>query len=320
MKMKTIFTMVAGTWFLCVASGCALAQELTMPAVPITVEACVRDPDGRPVSGATVHLSLPRYRMGDINQSTDGVTNKAGEVTITGVAQQDYGVSASKEGYYFTTGPDRSINTDKGFKQYAVGVQKIELMLRPIQNPIVGISKNVDRLRLPAFDKPLGFDLVERDWVAPYGNGKTADFIFTVGGYFKSINDYDQSLTLTFSNKKDGISLIKITPRIGSSFRFPYEAALDGYESQRVWRKTFDGKSRATNIDNSGEANYIFRVRTELDERGNVRRAMYGVISSEVIIGGNNEIGRNVSFTYALNPDWTRNIEFDPAKVATSPR
>lgn len=46
----------------------------------------------------------------------------------------------------------------------------------------------------------------------------------------------------------------------------------------------------------------------------------YGVIASEVIIGGNNEIGRNVSFTYALNPDWTRNIEFDPAKVAVASR
>lgn len=37
-------------------------------------------------------------------------------------------------------------------------------------------------------------------------------------------------------------------------------------------------------------------------------------------MGGNNEIGRNVSFTYALNPDWTRNLEFDPAKTVSSPR
>jgi hypothetical protein len=222
-------------------------------------------------------------------------------------------------GYYATQGPWRGINDEKSFQKYAVGVQKIDLELRPIRNPIGGIS-NAVRIKLPAFDRALGFDLEAGDWVAPFGNGTVSNLIFTVGGYFKGLNDYDQSLTLTFTNPGDGIMLTKIAPRVGSTFKFPYEAPLNGYEPRRVWTKTFNGKTEATNIDGSGETNYIFRVRTELDEKGNVRRALYGVIAGEVIIGGNNEIGRNVSFTYALNPDWTRNIEFDPAKVAAAPR
>jgi len=301
-------------------TGCALAQEIAMPAIPITVKADVHDPEGNPVEGAVVHLSLPRYRLGDRNEWVDAATNAAGMAIASGIAQQDYHVSVNKIGYYSTSGPHRGIDTDKGFKQYAVGVQEIHLELRPIRNPIVGISKDVDRLRIPAFDKLIGFDLEAGDWVAPYGKGKVADFIFNVGGYFKGLNDYDQSLTLSFSKHGDGIMQFKKPKQLGSSLKWPYEAPLSGYESQRVWRKTFDGKKRTTNLDNRGDMNNLFRVRTELDEHGNVRRAMYGVISNEVVIGGNNEIGRNVSFTYALNPDWTRNLEFDPAKTASSPR
>jgi hypothetical protein len=317
MKLRLISTFCA--WLFSLATGCTAAQELAMPSVPITVEAHVRDADGQPIAGATVRLALPRYRLGDKGQRVESSTNADGVATVSGTAQQDYSVSVEKVGYYPTQGPWRGINDEKSFQQYAVGVQKIALELRPVRNPIDGISKAV-RIKLPAFDRPLGFDLEAGDWVAPFGNGTVPDLIFTVGGYFKGLNDYDQSLTLTFTNRGDGIVLTKIAPRIGSTFKFPYEAPLNGYEPRRVWTKTFNGKTEATNFDSSGETNYIIRVRTELDEKGNVRRALYGVIASEVIIGGNNDIGRNVSFTYTLNPDWTRNIEFDPAKVATASR
>jgi hypothetical protein len=318
--MKNLLTSTLGAWALLVSPGCAIAQDLVMPAVPITVEASVRDPEGSPVEGATVHLTLPRYRLGDKNQEAEAKTSKEGVALVSGIAQQDYMLSVEKAGYYWTQGPHRGINDEKSFEQYAVGVQKTEMVLRPIRNPIVGISKTVDRLKLPAFDTPLGFDLEAGDWIAPYGKGKKSDFIFIVGGSFKTVNDYDQLLTLSFSNQGDGIMPFRHPKHLGSALKWPYEAPLSGYESQRIWRKTFDGKKRASNLDNSGEMNYLFRVRTELDEKGNVRRAMYGVISNEVVIGGNNEIGRNVSFTYALNPDWTRNLEFDPAKTASSPR
>lgn len=317
--MKHLFALALCAYSLSIFAGCAFAQVLGIPSVPITIEAHVHDLDGKPVEGATVRLALPRYRLGDRDQWSDATTNADGVARVSGVAQQDYEVDVDKAGYYHTTGPHRAVDTDIGLRRYAEGVQKIDLELRPIRNPISGIAKAV-RIKLPAFDRPLGFDLEAGDWVAPFGNGTVADLIFTVGGYFKGLNDYDQSLTLTFTNPGDGILLTKIAPRTGSLFKFPYEAPLNGYEPRRVWTKTFNGKTEATNIDSSGETNYIFRVRTELDEKGNVRRALYGIVVSEVVIGGNNEIGRNVSFTYALNPEWTRNIEFDPAKVAVASR
>lgn len=321
--MRTLITLGLSGWALFLSAGCAIARELAMPAVPITVEARVRDPDGRAVEGATVHLSLPRYRSGDKNQEAEAKTDNEGVATASGIAQQDYSVSVEKTGYYPTQGPSRDINSDTGRQRYTVGVQKIDLELRPIRNPVTGISRDVDRLPLPKTDGPMGFDLIEGDWVAPYGKGGVADLVFKLDGRFTSNRDYEQAFTLSFSNPHDGIVSYHRPRQLGSALKWPYKAPLAGYSSSRSWTLSWSPKEdgRGTTVDLSGETNYIIRVRSEADKNGNLIRAMYGVVSSDFIpVGGNNEIGRNVSFTYALNPDWTRNIEFDPAKTASSPR
>ena len=321
--MKTLLTLAFGSWALFSSPGCAIAQELVMPAVPITVEAHVCDPEGHPVEGATVHLSLPRYRLGDKNQEAEAKTDKEGVATVLGIAQQDYAVSVEGAGYYRTQGPSRGINDEKSLQRYTIGVQKIDLEVRPVRNPVGGISRDVDRRPLPKIDGPMGFDLEVGDWVAPYGKGKTNDFIFELDGRFSSRRDYDQKFTLRFSGPHDGIILFRHPKETGSALKWPYEAPLAGYESSLVWLLKWSLKQggRGTTIDLGGETNYIFRVRSEVDEKGNIIRAWYGVVSGDFIpVGGNNEIGRNVSFTYALNPDWTRNIEFEPTKTASSPR
>jgi hypothetical protein len=320
--MKTLLTSTLGSWALLLSPGCAIAQELVMPAVPITVEALVRDPEGRPIEGATVHLALPRYRDGDRDQKSEAKTDKEGKAIISGIAQQDYILAAERGGYYFTQGPHRGINSESGLRQYATGVQKIDLELRPIRNPIKGIRRGVDRWPLPNTDGPMGFDLEVGDWVAPHGKGRSADFIFELDGRFTSSRDYDQKFTLQFSRPQDGITVFKHPKKIGSALKWPYEAPLSGYESSRTWLLKWNLKEggRGTTIDRGEETNYLFRVRSEVDEKGNVVRAMYGVVSGDFIpVGGNNEIGRKISFMYALNPDWTRNLEFDPAETASSP-
>ncbi len=313
MKLKLISAICALS--LSLATGCAAAQELAMPSVPITVEAHVRDPDGQPVAGATVRLALPRYRLGDKGQRAESNTNADGKATVSGTAQQDYSVSVEKAGYYPTQGPWRGINDAKSFQQYAIGVQKIDMELRPIRTPVQGIVKFVDRLRIPKKNEPVGFDLEIGDWVAPFGKGKVADFLFNLTGYINSNRDYDLKLTLSFSNPSDGLQLAKYRPRIGSIFKFPYEAPLNGYEQNRVWNSAYDGKTMKMNFGPNDETNYIFRIRSDVDEKGNLRRALYGVVVGEVFLGGGFDTGQTVSFTYAVNPNWTRNIEFDPRKA-----
>lgn len=321
MKTLTGLTLIASCGFS--GPGCAIAQDLAMPAIPITVDVTVRDPDGRPVENVTVNLSLPRYRLGDKNQKVSALTDTHGGVRLTGIAQQDYIVGAGKQGFYYTVGPHRVINDEKGFQRFATGVQKVELELRPKKNPIFGIRIGVDRRPLPVTEGPMGFDLEVGDWVAPFGKGKTSDFIFTLEGRFTSIRDYEQRFTLRFSRPLDGIMSFRHPKQLGSALKWPYEAPLTGYDSSHAWVLKWDPKQggRGETVDHSGETNYIFRVRSEVDENGNLIRAMYGVVSGDFIpVAGNNEIGRSLSFIYALNPDWTRNLEFDPEKTVSSPR
>jgi hypothetical protein len=320
--MRLLF--VSAIWFLFFFSfvRCG-AQDLTLHAVSIAITARVVDHEGRPVEGASVYLTLPRYRPSDKNQETTGQTDKQGLVTLSGVAQQDYILSARKAGFYQTQGPRRSINSELGLNQYGKGVQNVDLELRPVRNPIVGVSRDIDRQPLPNTDGPVGFDLEVGDWVSPHGKGRISDFIFELEGRFTARRDYDQTFVLRFNGPHDGIVVFKHPVSIGSALKWPYEAPIVGYESSRTWSLRWSPTEggRGTTTDLSGETNYIFRVRSEVDDKGNVVRAMYGVVSGDFIpVGGNAEIGRSVSFTYALNPDWTRNLEFDPAKTASSPR
>ena len=61
------------------------------------------------------------------------------------------------------------------------------------------------------------------------------------------------------------------------------------------------------------DIHYVFRIRTEVDEDGNIVEAMYGKVYGE-IRGGFSWGGPSVGFTYYLNPTGTRNLEYDPPK------
>jgi len=98
--MKILITLTFNAWALLVTPGCAIAQQLAMPAVPITVEAHVHDLEGSPVAHATVYLALPRYGYQENKgQKIEAQTNKEGVAIVSGTAQQDYAVSVEKSGY-----------------------------------------------------------------------------------------------------------------------------------------------------------------------------------------------------------------------------
>jgi hypothetical protein len=86
-----------------------------------------------------------------------------------------------------------------------------------------------------------------------------------------------------------------------SELKSSREAPVGGYQPQ--WVQTdnrLPGKPIKTNRDS--HHNYFFRVRTILDEHGNVKSALYGKI-----------YGDFMQFTYYLNPTPNhRNVEFDP--------
>ena len=160
-------------------------------------------------------------------------------------------------------------------------------------------------LGMPVFDKPAGFDLMLGDWVSPHGKGMNSDIIFTGHLEKRAEDDTDYTLTVSFPKTGHGIQefrapLYYLHSR-GSELRSAEIAPADGYAPNWVQIRTRrPGKPPGGNHDL--ERNYYFRVRTVVDDKGNIVRAQYGKI-----------YGDFMHFNYYLNPTPnSRDVEFDP--------
>jgi hypothetical protein len=125
-----------------------------------------------------------------------------------------------------------------------------------------------------------------------------------------SIEDYEYNLTITFSNEFDGIQEFEEEILHGSMFKLPRFAPIDGYK-KHINSFTSGLKRGAKNSANKNR-HYIFRIRSE-EEGGRLKRAMYGKILSDVdVLSVRGSKLPAIYFKYYLNPDYTRNLEFDP--------
>ena len=174
-------------------------------------------------------------------------------------------------------------------------------------------AKIIRGLNIPEIDEPIGFDLEKGDWVAPYGSGIISDFIFTCNHESKSYNEFKVVNNLSFSNKNDGIQLFEIKEENRNDYLWPYDAPLDGYQKS-LTKSKFQNWQGVTKSNLNSETNrfkkayYIFRVRTKVDNEGNIISASYGKIEDEISISRK----PTVSFIYYFNPDGTRNLVFNP--------
>lgn len=139
------------------------------------------------------------------------------------------------------------------------------------------------------------------DWVAPYGKGKTKDFIFrrTVSKGDKE-GEFEESISVKFSNAKDGLIPFESSLHKGSALASSYKAPKKGYASSWVQTNArVSGEPLKTN--RKADRNFYFRIRTKLDSSGNIVSANYGKI-----------YGDFMSFIYYVNPKVNDdNLEFD---------
>lgn len=273
----------------------------------------VDEETGEPISDVDVGVSFRK----DWESSTrsEGITNIEGECTITGRGTHLIRYSAEKEGgYYKTLG-------GYAFEQVTSNLQlrhqpwnpKITVKLRKIKKPVPMYARRVDHAILPELGKKIGFDLMEADWVAPYGKGKVSDFVFLVTKEYSSEKDFKAEMTLTFSNSFDGIYAFPIDDSIYSDLKLPHLAPLDGYQKEL---KKFHSSDMSN--DYNERQHYYFRIRSE-EKDGKLQKALYGKIYNDIKINpfgyDRDTIGKPViRFEYYLNPDGTRNTEFDPKK------
>jgi len=294
---------------------CVLGAE--EPTAQLTFK--VTEESGKPIRQVPVNVHLfdsakseighPVYNVTNSLTDNDGIAVVRGSNLTREFSYGIWGVAGYyREGgvYYF----DYSTNS-----QWQPWNPTINMVLRPVLNPTPMYARAVET-RIPKPNEKFGFDLMAADWVAPLGKGKTADLFFQLSGYAESITNYDSTLTVSFANRLDGIR--GFVPFKGSQFRSPREAYIDGYQPQLELRRVGKpGQMSSEWIEPSSiQTNYFFRIRTELDENGNIKSAFYGKIYGNFDFFGAATKGSYLTIpTYYLNPEPnSRNMEFDPKR------
>jgi hypothetical protein len=289
-------------------------QSFTTPRVDVAVT--VLDEQGIPIADAEVRGLYKGVRAA-IDDTVDKKTTPSnGVVQLSGKSFWPVSVTARKEGYYDS---EKDVKTFARInKKNVYSDQGTTLVLREVRNPIPMYAYRIDT-QMHDTAKPKGFDLMKGDWVEPYGKGEIADVVFSITGFYKDKFNYDSTLLLNFPNEGDGIVSFEADEQ--SQFRSPYEALKKGYLGEKQLRKLRHpkpGNPEEDEItdDSRHDANYMFRIRTELDENGEVVSALYGKIYGNFSFGGATEKASYLqSGDLYLNPTPNdRNLEFDPSQ------
>jgi hypothetical protein len=321
MKTKTLICFGA---VLCIAAVEVVKRPFELPEAKVTIKAV--DEAGRPVAGASARLGFkerttqPNTPFKDV--MLQGVTDAAGLFGGQGGSDTVVGADLKKDGYYLSGVPIPIFtDTDKILNRFLPWDATYVSVLRPILKPIPMYAHKIGVV-IPEVGTPCGYDLMEADWVAPQGRGKTADFLVTVTNLqYSNANDSDVTAVLSFPNDGDGIQAVQLPKEFSTSvFKWPREAPATGYqpkfETHRLWfnpppTNPAPGRHITTA---TGKETYFFRVRTV--KRGNeIISALYGKISAGIPVGPGDGKKAVIGFTYYLNPtSLDRNMEFDLTK------
>lgn len=302
MKIKTLLLLLV-TAFLFDLVQSTLANAY--PTASITIKAV--DENGIPMEGVQAGATFEKGRE---YVTERGFTNKEGLFTAASEnSVLDVAFGIRKDGYYESVGRYRFTMPQSGLSadRWLPWNPEVALVMKKIENPVAMYARRIS-VDIPVLGKEVGFDLIESDWVAPYGKGKHKDFIFKLDSSIKSQDEYEGTLSLTFPNKFDGIQLVKEDRRYGSKLKLPRHAPQKGYQKKLTKYNRRLSHDKPYEEDYKTDNNYIFHVRSE-EKDGKLIRAMNGKIHGDIRFSAKYP---GVSFTYYLNPDYTRNLEFDP--------
>lgn len=263
----------------------------------------VIDEAGKPIEGARVTLAIDPP-AGELPYSK--LTDRSGEVDVTGPKMMILKSASQKEGYYRSY--NIKIPLGRFWKVPFDKSEPIEIVMKEVRNPVAMYARartpeKEGAIKIPKRDIEYGYDLQIGDWVAPDGNGKVSDLIFLSTGKRVNRKEYDTTVSIKFSNEGDGLIMFEDEKFEGSQLISGYLAPEQGYRNKFVYEIKRE-KGGAHTTTKNPKANYYFRVRTKLDKDGNVESAHYGKIYGEFM-----------SITHYFNPTPNdRNVEFDPGK------
>ena len=245
-----------------------------------------------------------------------GTTGADGMVELTGRTGRHETLAKAKISGYYPSEIYGFMMTGMSGNHWEPWPVEVNLVMKKIRNPHPMYAvRPGDGMR---FDFPkgdstsYGFDLMERDWIAPNGKGKIVDFILEARkGDFKPHNDLPPGeIYLSFPNPNDGIIPMEKAPLGGSELLSPQEAPVDGYLKEFSFSSDplHDGIFPTVEL---GRRVWIFRIRTKVDEKGKVISGFYGKIQTHpnVLLFPR---GPAFRMTYYLNgQENERNLEWD---------
>jgi hypothetical protein len=300
----------------------ALAFGLQSQAHEAQVTFHVVGEDGQPVAKAKASIQLTVATGGGLDNgklvNVEGLTDTNGICVLSGNGDDGYVAAAVlKDGYYGSAGYRIELtNSVLGRWQPWNPTLEVVLQKKGVQVPVY--ARRVEEIKIPAEGKAVGFDLTAGDWVAPYGKGTTADFVFKVERKpepevpAREIPPYDVTLTMSFSNDGDGIQSVFAPVQTHSGLRLPRQAPTDGYEAV-LMKHEYKERGQPEHTDLRDDQNYFFRVRTKKDAQGNIVSALYGKIYGNFRVSGREY--DKLTFDYHLNPaPNSQNMEFDPRR------
>jgi hypothetical protein len=263
------------------------------------IQVRVLDDQGQPVDKASIGIGVTGGGdAGNAHGTTDTNGAFAARLRMVGSLY----LRAEKPGYYRTSG--------EAWGGPVVGktlppTNLYTVVMKRILDPVPMIHRDVV-LTVPVLDQPVAFDLEAGDWVAPHGKGARADFLARASKRFVSTDDMDIRLAIVFTNRGDGIQSFpspQLLPGTISSDLLPpqiaplsgYVTELTSYISRAPGQEMVASHGRGTS--------FLIRVRTVLDEKGEVLRANYGWTRGPVKVAGYHIPTVSTGFEYHFNPD-----------------
>jgi len=290
------------------------AAGFVYPLGKVTIK--VVDSEGLPVENAavTVRFDYPKglgMGWGTTSKFVDGRTDNQGIFSLTKSAPNLWIYMVKKEGYYLS-GENYKFKEKNALMFWSPWNPVVQIMLKKKKNPTRMYAKSINNLnaiKVPIVDTPVGYDLGKGDWVTPYGKGVTSDFIFLFKVRYAKNDDWEVSYKLTFSSEQDGIQEYTVLKGNQSEYYWPYEAPENGYKNEINWSAFYHpgGWAGVNKSDYREDRKYIFRVRTKTDENGNIIEANYGKVIGDIRLHGDGYL----VFTYFFNPSGTRSLEYD---------
>ena len=281
--MKIVFVFAAA-FVSILAQARDIAQlEALSKGANAQVRLNVIDQDGLPVPEAKVFGGFAAGSGFNDYVLVDGCTDSNGVYVAEGRCTDFLRCDVRKEGYYsteervyFSQTKAKPSVVDGKWQPYGE-VRKV--VLKRIKNPLDMTKAECKIHTPPSFGEWYGFDLERRQWVAPHGQGKTADVLIRQSlDAVNSTSDFFAKMEICFTNNPFA-GVYKMRKDQFSEMKSVYEADTNAvYETYMTFlRERRPGKA-AIDTGLEEDSYLVFRIRAKVDENGRLVSAHYGKI------------------------------------------